>query len=160
MKSPVPQKKKRWMSAQVRVLPTKKCPRWDSLFSSCPCTARCHDTGHVSRVTDQHGGEGLGGELHQLLPPVGRVPGLVLHTEIVRTSQCAKCTLFDTHGGVHCVLDHVDNLVHLGHLQAVAPGNADLSGQEPGGGWCQYKLYPDGDVNLQMVMDWQIFSPL
>ena len=51
MKSPVPQKKKRWMSAQVRVLPTKKCPRCDSLFSSCPCTDRCHDTGHASRVT-------------------------------------------------------------------------------------------------------------
>ena len=99
-------------------------------------------TCHVSRVTTppthQHGGEGLGGELHQLLPPVGRVPGLVLHTEIVRTSQCAKCTLCYTDGGVHCVLDNVDNLVHLGHLQAVAPGNADLSGQEPGDGWCQY----------------------
>ena len=51
MKSPVPQKKKRWMSAQVRVLPTKKCPRCDSLFSSCPCTPRRHYTGHVSCVT-------------------------------------------------------------------------------------------------------------
>ena len=51
MKSPVPQKKKRWMSAQVRVLPTKKCPRCDSLFSSCPCTPRRHYTGHVSHGT-------------------------------------------------------------------------------------------------------------
>ena len=168
MKSPVPQKKKRWMSAQVRVLPTKKCPRWDSLFSSCPCTARCH----ASRVT-----------CHALQPliltsTVGKVwvVSFTSSSLLLAAFQALYCTrrllehlnvqsvlylLLTVASTASWITSTISSTWAISRLLRPAMPISLARNLEMVGVSTNYILIPDaGGVNLQMVMDWQIFSPL